>query len=176
MKKWVAVVLVVLVAALMPATVLAAASISLDKTNYQPNELIRVTVTGITQEMFDNSAYVGIYPAGGAHDDWGEWSRPDVGTSQLTFNAPPTPGSYEMRLYDRDYVYTDETLVMRVPFTVGDLQKQGKIALARNAYQANEEIPVMVSDITAEMEQAGAFIAAYIRKAPSTQRGGNTSM
>lgn len=147
--------------ALCPVTLMAADSIvSLDKAIYSPNETIIVTVNGITQQMVDDEAYVSIYKEGAEHSDYGSWSRLDIGESKLDFDAPSEPGSYEMRLYRKDYEYTDETFVMSVPFKV-TLQKQGKISLEKNAYQANQAITVTVSEITEEMEKAKAFAAIY---------------
>lgn len=70
--------------------------ISLDKTVYNPNEAIVVTVNGITQQMVDDDAYISIYKKGAAHNQYMSWSRPDAGSSQLNFTAPSELGSYEM--------------------------------------------------------------------------------
>lgn len=111
--------------------------------------------------MLDDFAFVAIYRAGAAHDEFGDWDRPETaGTSQLILYAPAEPGAYEMRLYRKDYEYTDATFVMRMPFTVG-LAQQGRISLPGSAFQAGQEIPVMVSDISQEMEMARAFIGIY---------------
>jgi hypothetical protein len=147
--------------ALCPITLLAAdGTISLDKALYSPNERMIVTADGITQQMVDDEAYISIYKEGADHEAYMSWDRPDVGSSELVFEAPAEPGSYEMRLYSKDHEYTDEVFVMSVPFKVS-LQKQGKISLEKNAYQANQAISVTVSEITAEMEKSQAYIAIH---------------
>jgi hypothetical protein len=50
---------------------MANATISLDKQIYLPNESIVVSASGITQEMRNADAWVGIYKAGAAHNKWG---------------------------------------------------------------------------------------------------------
>lgn len=157
---------------LLPSAALAAGSgdLSLDKGVYTPNEEIIVSVSGITQQMVDDEAYVSIYKAGSSHDAYMSWSRPDTGSSQLTFEAPAEPGSYEMRLYNKDHEYTDETFVMSVPFTVS-MQKQGKISLEKSSYKANQEISVTVSEITEEMERAGAYVSIYKKDAKHNEYG-----
>lgn len=162
MKKSILILVLALIClALCPVTLMAADStVSLDKANYSPNEKILVTVKGITQQMVDDEAYVSIYKTGAGHDQYMDWQRPDTGDSELEFEAPPEPGSYEMRLYNKDHEYTDETFVMSVPFKVA-LEKQGKISLEKNAYTANKEISVTVSDITEEMVKAKAYVAIH---------------
>ena len=93
-------------------------AITLDKSNYAPGEKIRVTATNITEDMISVKAFVAVYKAGAPHDAYDEYKYPRSGTAILSFTAPDESGSYEMRLYNRDYVYTDQTFVMSVPFTV----------------------------------------------------------
>ena len=69
--------------------------------------------------MIRNDAFVAIYTAGAAHGDYGPYQYPQSATATLEFVAPQKEGKYEMRLYNRDYVYTDATFEMKVPFTVG---------------------------------------------------------
>lgn len=157
--------------ALCPVTALGAgSSISLDKSVYSPSDTIIVTVTGITPEMVENYAYVSIYEKDAPHTEYMSWSRPTAGDCQLEFVAPAEPGLYEMRLYKEDYVFTDEVFVMSVPFTVS-MQKRGKISLEKSAYQARQLISVTVTDITAEMEVAGAFVSIYKKGAKHDEWG-----
>lgn len=164
MKKRITAIVIALIMIflMLPSTTLAADNsfISLDKTVYTPNEEIIVTVSGITQQMVDDEAYISIYKAGTSHDAYMSWDRPEVGSSQLKFEAPSELGSYEMRLYNKDHEYTDETFVMSVPFTVS-MQKQGKISLEKSAYKALQEISVTVTEITEEMKQSQAFVSIY---------------
>ncbi len=146
------------------------ATVSLDKALYLPNESITVTALGITQEMKDADAWVGIYKVGAQHNQWGSYRYLEAGNSQVEIDAPEELGSYEMRFYSKNKVYTDETLVMRVPFTVA-MQKQGKISLEKSAYQARQFIEVAVTGITKEMEQAEAYVSIYRKGAAHSSWG-----
>lgn len=174
MKKRITVpaMLLIMCLAIMPVTAAAAGSgsLSLDKASYEPNSEIIAAVSGITQQMVDDQAYVSIYRAGAAHSEYMSWHRPEAGSSQLGFTAPSELGAYEMRLYRKDYDYTDDSFVMSVPFTVS-MQKQGKISLEKNAYQAEQEISVTVTEITQEMEKSEAFVSIYKKGAKHNEYG-----
>ena len=145
-------------------------AISLNDTLFAPNEEIIVEVSGITEQMVKDEAYVSIYKEGAAHDDYMSWHRPTAGTSKLKFVAPSEPGYYEMRLYRIDHEYTDESFVTSISFQVA-LAKQGKISLEKNAYLAEQIIPVTVTDITHEMEKAEAYVSIFKKGAAHDEYG-----
>ena len=93
--------------------------ISLDKAAYSAGEKITVTSTGITSVMISADAFVAIYDKDAAHGAYGQYRYPTTATATLEFDAPRQEGDYEMRLYNRDHVYTDATFEMKVPFKVG---------------------------------------------------------
>lgn len=168
------VLVIVLCLSLMPLTVSAAgATISLNKTVYAPGERIIVNVSGITQQMVDDSAFVSVYKAGDAHSEWGEYFYAEAGESQGALMAPEEKGFYEVRLYRKDHEYTDETFVMKVAFSVGDvsIKNPGKIELDKNAYIADTQISVRVSEITEKMEKDGAFVSIYKKGAEHNDWG-----
>lgn len=168
------VLVIILCMSLIPTTVFAAgAAISLNKTVYAPGERIVVTVTGITQQMLEDDAFVSIYKAGAEHSEWGEYFWVKAGDSQDEFRAPDVYGSYEMRLYRKNREYTDETFVMKVAFRVGDvtLANSGRIELEKDAYLANSKIPVKVFEITEQMEMDDAFVSIYKKGAQHNQWG-----
>lgn len=165
---------IILCLSLIPVTVFASgATISLNKTVYAAGERIVVNVSGITQQMVDDEAFVSIYKAGATHNEWGEYFYVEVGESQGELRAPDEKGSYEMRLYRKDHEYTDDTFVMKVAFQVGDLSvtNPGKIELEKDAYLANSEISIKVSEITEQMEKDGAFVAIYKKDAKHNEWG-----
>lgn len=164
--------LVVLMMCLTQVTVFAYGdgSISLIKTTYAPNEEIVVYVDGITEQMVEDEAYISIYKKGAAHNQYMNWDRPEVGSSELVLDAPSEGGSYEVRLYRKDHEYTDETFVVSVSFEVM-IAKQGKISLEKNAYQAQEEISVNVTDITQDMEKSSAYVSIYKKGAKHNEYG-----
>lgn len=171
MKKSIFVLVLMFICLILPVALMAAdGTISLEKSLYSPNEKMFVTVKGITQQMVEDEAYVSIYKKDAGHEEYLEWGRPEEGDSQMEFEAPSVPGSYEMRLYRRDHEYTDETFVMSVPFQVA-LEKQGKISLEKNAYLANKPISITVSDISEDMKKSNAFVAIYKKGAKHDEWG-----
>lgn len=99
-----------------------------DKTAYEANDVMRVTVKGITQEMVDNGAFIGIYAAGAKNADyWGYDYVYEVGSSVMEIVAPGEDGSYELRLFSVDS--SDEevlkgALVYKASFAVGEAPTQ----------------------------------------------------
>jgi hypothetical protein len=93
------------------------ASISLDKSTYQGGDTIRVTVTGITQQMVDDMAYVAVFAVGAGHNDNLSFDHVNAGDSNFSVFAPPSAGNYEMRLYSMSGVFTDDVLIAKIPFT-----------------------------------------------------------
>jgi len=91
---------------------------SIEKSVFSSGETVTVTTTGITEEMEDADAFVAIYNAGAGHDHYQQYLYPQAGSDTLHFTAPTSGGNYEMRLFKQDYVYTDETFVESVAFTV----------------------------------------------------------
>lgn len=169
MRKFILVLMLVLMCLIQ--TVFAdSIAISLNNTLFAPNEEIIVNVSGITEQMVNDEAYVSIYKEGAAHDEYMSWHRPIVGTSKLKFVAPTKIGSYEMRLYKIDHVYSDESFVIGVPFHVA-LSKQGKISMEKNAYLAEQIIPVTVIGITQEMEKADAYVSIFKKGAAHDEYG-----
>lgn len=149
------------------------ANISLNKTLYAAGERIVVDVSGITQQMVDDEAWVAIYKAGAAHTDWGVYAYVEVGAGQVELTAPDEKGAYEMRLYRKDHEYTDATFVMKVAFEVGSVSvaNPGKIALEKDSYLANSKISIKISGITQKMENDGSFLAIYRKGAKHNEWG-----
>jgi len=134
MKKYLALFLALAMClSLLPLTAAAYGNqwIQMEKENFAPEEQIAVTVSGITEQMEEDSAFVSIYKKGAAHDNWGEYHYPEQGTSKLWFTAPGESGDYEMRLYRRDSSpYDAENFVTSVSFTVGKTQPKDSPAPA----------------------------------------------
>jgi len=124
-KKLISITLVLVLAlGIFAIPAFAAATLSLNKTNYAAGETISATVSGITEQMIKDYAFVSVYNAGAGHGEWNEYKYPQSETDTLTFTAPSTNGSYEMRLYradpgGRNAPAFEAVFVMSVPFTVG---------------------------------------------------------
>jgi len=93
-------------------------TIELDKTIYEPGEVIIVTVNNLPRHMNTAGAFVAIYDEGDEHFRFMEYQYPDTGNSVLEFTAPFYNGRFEMRLYNQDNNYTDEAFELSVPFRV----------------------------------------------------------
>jgi len=79
-------------------------SLSLPQTQYAEGQRVNVTVSGVTQEMIDNSCWVAVYDAGGSTRDYYEiqdnknWKYvTTVGTSIISLDLPMKLGSFEIR-------------------------------------------------------------------------------
>ena len=94
-------------------------TISSDKTAYTALDPITVTVSGITQQMVTAKAFVGIYEKGAKHGgDQHGYFFAQAGSSADTLFAPNKNGEFELRLYNTQNLFNDDTFVMSVPFTV----------------------------------------------------------
>jgi hypothetical protein len=93
-------------------------AISLNKTAYTAFEEIKVSVSGITEQMVTSKAFVGIYKKGAKHDEYGLWDYVKQGSSTLNLTAYNQNGEFEMRLYTFRDILNDDTFVMSVPFTI----------------------------------------------------------
>jgi hypothetical protein len=131
---------IVAVLSSLPFTVGKAAkdgNISLDKTAYAAFSPIAIAVTGITQQMVNSKAHVGIYEKGAKHDQrYAGGQSVTLGSGAIGEFAPNKNGEFEMRLYSAGICNAD-TFVMSVPFTVsgasGSTWAQGELEKA-NAY------------------------------------------
>jgi len=136
--------------------------IQLDKSNYDPEEAMVITVFGVTQDMVDDYACVGIYKKGMP----GEWectlpNVESVGENVIDYvNAPEYPGEYVIALYAKWHQEgeLDDLLISSLSFTVGMNAKEGTILLDKAEYAASETILVFYSDITDEMVNSKATV------------------
>jgi hypothetical protein len=146
------------------------ASFSLDKTAYAFGEDMTVTVTGITAEMESAGACIAMSRHGAEHKQYTERQYPQAGSSMLTFTAPYRGDiniyeDFELRLYS-DSDYSDETFIMKAPFTAvepGSTEvERAKIAIVQpNIENPDAYVVVRVRGVTEEMISDGAFIAFY---------------
>ena len=94
-------------------------AISIDKAAYTALDPIIVTVSGITEQMVTAKAFAGIYEKGAEHSrDQHGYFFVEAGSGTGTLIAPNKNGEFEVRLYNTDGLYNDDTFVMSVPFTV----------------------------------------------------------
>jgi len=103
--------------------VVATPTIYLDKMNHETDaymfgDVIHVTVQGITDEMIRELAFIAIYDHGAPHNAYQQWFTISESSQSFSFETPRYEGLFEMRVYKQDYVYTDETFLMSIPFRV----------------------------------------------------------
>jgi len=99
-------------------------NITLTKTGFSPGENVTGTVSGVTQQMINDSAWVALYTIGASHNQYGSWTYVYSDTQTFSLPASQTPGNYEVRFYSSGTNYVDETLLARVPFSVTSSQLQ----------------------------------------------------
>ncbi|MFH1766516.1 MAG: hypothetical protein ABH826_00265, partial [Patescibacteria group bacterium] len=122
-------------------------TLSLEKTSFEPGEMITVSFTAL--EDYDTYAWVGVIPADLEHGDEALNDQYDLeykylrneteGT--LTFTAPAQPGSYDLRMHSAD---SDGEEVTYVGFTVTESTNlvEPTLSLAKTTFAAGETITV----------------------------------
>ncbi|MDR0716775.1 MAG: hypothetical protein LBF50_05080 [Azoarcus sp.] len=94
-------------------------TLALDKKIYTRDDEIVAKLTGITRRMKKDGAFLAIYEAQAEHGDNAiAVFQPVAGDSEAEIDAPHRSGSYEIRLYRKDFPKNDATLAATVPFTV----------------------------------------------------------
>ena len=161
--------------------------IQLDKSNYDPGEKMGITVKGITQQMVNDEACIGIFLKD--LSDFAEvrgWNTL-LETGEYVFDrydiiAPTEPGEYVLALLRKrpDYGRVDyfaanpaEYLLGSLLFTVGGAAKDGQISLDKAAYTAMETITVTYSGITQKMINSNAVVAIIDKANPINSYGAN---
>ncbi|MBQ6934822.1 MAG: S-layer homology domain-containing protein [Clostridia bacterium] len=97
-------------------------NISVAQTEHTANSDIMVNYSGITEEMENASAFVGIFKSNAKHnvheaaDD--DYVHVKAGAGQIAVHAPNINGQFELRLYNTLYNLTEDNLVMSVPVTL----------------------------------------------------------
>jgi hypothetical protein len=153
--------------------------LTIQKSVFETGETIVVTTNNITQEMYDDDAFVAIYILDAEHDEYKQYEYPQEGTDTLRFTAPYWAGAFEFRLYSMDYVYTDDTFVTSLRFYVIDKEiddvidngiaalleptsdELGYLTIQKSIFRINETIIVSTGGITQEMYDNNSFVAIY---------------
>ncbi|GHV44241.1 hypothetical protein FACS1894204_01030 [Synergistales bacterium] len=99
---------------------------SIDKKAYMMGAPVTVSVTGVTQEMVDLSAHVTIAEAGAEiGDQFNAWRLSRDGDNNFKFDAPKRRGNFELNLFTRTSPWRTESLMLKIPFSVGDAEAEG---------------------------------------------------
>ncbi|MCL2752414.1 MAG: hypothetical protein FWE62_06650, partial [Firmicutes bacterium] len=156
---------------LVPMTALAYGNdwIQLSKSNFDPDEDMVITLSGITAGMLDDIIELNIRAKGAAADDFiGGIPLSEETAQRVVFGAPPNSGDYELVLWNGA---TCEVITY-ISFTVGKIAKAGSIALDKPAYTALEAITVTVTGITEQMVKVRACIGIYEKGANHNNSNG----
>lgn len=93
------------------------AAFKTDKAQYAANEIISISVSGITQAMVNGMAWIGIFREGASHDEYFDYIYIEAGSSIAEMYAPGESGNYELRLFKKDPPEMSD-FMMAVSFTV----------------------------------------------------------
>lgn len=143
-------------------------SLKLDKKEYFVGDSIQATVSGISDQMLNDRAFIAVYKANARHEEYMYFSYPESSAETLSIEVKLDPGQYEMRMYKKDAEYNDHTLAAKVPFNVKyspevlkAIEAGPKIALDKNHYTADEEISVDASGISPQMINNNSYVAIH---------------
>ncbi len=140
----------------------ATPSVKLDKSSYNPDEEMLITVAGITDEMIELSPYITIHKVGASHNDEIDFEYITDNSETIELYSPDELGSYEVRLYREDDVYTDSAVIARIPFTVA-YHSLGNLTLKlnKNNYDPGDDMILSVKGYHETMFDRVPFVGLY---------------
>ena len=164
MKKALSLILVlVMCLSLMPLTLtaMAAAYLKLDKSNYNSGDLMILTVSGITAQMEENLAWVGIYKVNASYNDYSDYKTVWEGTWEYEFYAPAENGQYEFRLFKSEGSNA-AAVIATIKFAVGKTDSGGTVSdvpansnkwikIPKSNYDPVEAMHIEVHGLTEQM-------------------------
>ena len=177
MKKAITLILaLVMCLSLIPLAAMAYGNerIQLDKDNYDPNETMKITIKGVTQQMVDDWACVGIYKKDFSSNIGSYPQIMSTGDYSIDYvEAPAEPGEYAVVFLSKWWQNGSfsELLVSSLPFTVGKVAQAGNISLDKTSYTALNPITVSYSGITQQMINAKAFVRIHGKGANQSSYG-----
>jgi len=140
----------------MGVPVLAAGSLSLDKTEYTVNEEGYITVTGVTPEQYEDGTYIALGKKGirSANADFLAYVGDLPANNVLEFRVPHILGEYEVFLLD-----IDANVLDKKEFKVVSTQaKPGDIEISKTEAKLNEPMHVIVNGITPGQIENNAWL------------------
>lgn len=139
------------------APVFAAASMSINKTQFTPNEEVQITVAGLSDEQIDDGAYIAIGKKGirPENADFHVYVSDLPANNVYEFDAPYGFGEYEAFLMD----YDTASVYDKIEFSVGGSKaKEGDITLSKSEAKLNEPMSVTVKGLTDGQVESGAWL------------------
>lgn len=138
--------------------------IVLSKSEVKLNEPMSVTINGLSDEMLENDAWLGISPANEKMENTivTEYIQYLPADNTYRFNAPSTFGKYEIRVFSSGLVSENEydsVLFGVVTFdVVSSKANPGDIVLSKSTVQPLEKMTVTVNGLTQGEIDQDAFI------------------
>lgn len=139
--------------------------IKISKTEVKINEPMSVTVKGLTNEMLENDAWLGIVEVNEKMENTilSAYISNLPSDNTYKFNAPSKFGKYEIRVFSDGTVNTSEyksVLFGVVSFdVVSSKAKPGDIVLSKTNVQPSEKMTVTVNGLTKGEIDEDAFVA-----------------
>ncbi|MDR2075926.1 MAG: toll/interleukin-1 receptor domain-containing protein [Desulfovibrio sp.] len=150
--------------------------VALAKQAFLPAEPVQVSLSGLTPQVVDAGAIIGISRAEAEHGDFlsSRFIREEDARSirgengrLVRLRAPLDPGRYELRGYADGDALTESTLVARIGFSVeGTAEGAFSLAIDKSRYAPGEEIVIMVRGVPRTMLDDGALVGIYRAGAP----------
>lgn len=99
----------------------ATTSVLPDRSSVYPGDSVKIMVSGVTEAQKQAGAFVSITNKNSRPEDYGSYKYVidlDQTLGVWTTEAPYETGEYEIRLYAKDYNYTEEAIIARAPLFV----------------------------------------------------------
>ncbi|MDR3323559.1 MAG: TIR domain-containing protein [Zoogloeaceae bacterium] len=99
-------------------------AVKVEKTAYAPREQSIVQVSSVPKRLIDDGALVGVFRENAAPDEFVVYQPIRARDEQIRFDAPNTPGEYEIRGHINNFLLDEPTLVTRTSFVVLEAEAQ----------------------------------------------------
>jgi hypothetical protein len=141
-------------------------SVTLDKSSYRPSEQMSVFASGVSREMIEDNAMIGIFKRDADAKDYMLYEYISRKDEKITMRAPFAPGDYELRGFSNGFVLSEFTTTACIPFKVeGSALGAYNAIPARQNYAPGEGMTVLVNGVPKYMLDDGAILGISERDA-----------
>ena len=138
-------------------------SVSLDKEEYSPAELIKAFVSGVPGEALAGNALAGMYASGGPPGKYISYEYVRRNGETLSFRATNQPGEYEIRAFTNGEALSELTTAARVPFRVSESASGAfSVSTPKENYSPREMMTVNVNGVPKHMLDGGALLSVSV--------------
>jgi hypothetical protein len=136
--------------------------VTLTKRSFLPAEPVLASVPGVTREMIEAGAIIGLCVVGAEHGDFLSSAFVREKDKRIWLRAPLEPGAYELRGYSDGDVLAESTLIARIKLIVeGTAAGAFSLALDKSRYAPREDIVITVRGVPRSMLDDGAHVGLY---------------